>query len=103
MSKTLEQQIIDKDEKIKKYKNEQKKLRQKLRAEAEKAKKQRLYNRGAYLEKIAPHISEMSESEYENYVNKLISPEIILAPPPVEMQGGIIMESEAVENEEHEE
>jgi CYTH domain-containing protein len=91
MSKSLEQQLIAKNEQMRKIKNEQKQLRQKLRAESEKAKKQRLFNRGAYLERIAPHIAEMSESEYENYINKIISPEIILEPPPEDLQGGIFV------------
>ena len=92
MAKSLEQQIIDKNEKMQKLKNEQRTLLKKQKAEAEKAKKLRLFNRGVYLEKIAPHISGMSESEYEKYMDKITFPEIILAPPPAEMQGGILTE-----------
>ena len=92
MAKSLEQQIIDKNEQMQKLKNEQRKLLQKQKAEAEKAKKQRLFNRGVYLEKIAPHISGMSESEYEKYMDKITFPEIKLAPPPAETQGGILTE-----------
>jgi hypothetical protein len=92
MSKSLEQKLLDYEKQMQKLKNEQKKLLQKQRAESEKSKKQRLFNRGAYLEKIAPHIAKMSESEYENYINNITFPEIKLAPPPVEMQGGILTE-----------
>ena len=100
MSKSLNDRITENKEQMQKLKNEQKKLLQKQRAEVEKSKKQRLFNRGAYLEKIAPHIAKMSESEYENYINKLTFPQIKLAPPPTEMQGGILTEREVADDEE---
>jgi hypothetical protein len=100
MSKSLNDKINANNEQIQKLKNEQRKLLQKQKAEAEKAKKQRLFNRGAYLEKIAPHIAKMSESEYENYISKITFPEIKLAPPPAEMQGGILTETEVTEDDE---
>jgi len=99
MAKSLEQKINDNDEQIKKIQNEQRKLRQKQRAEAEKAKKQRLYKRGAYLEKVVSHVAEMSDSEYENYINKLISFETKPAPKTTIPQGGIITQ-EDTENDE---
>jgi len=103
MSKSLNDRITENNEQMQKLKNEQKKLLQKQKAEAEKAKKQRLFNRGAYLEKIAPHIAKMSESEYENYINNITFPEIKLAPPPVEMQGGILTEGVDENDTEHDE
>jgi hypothetical protein len=103
MSKSLNDKINANNEQMQKLKNEQKKLLQKQKAEAEKAKKQRLFNRGAYLEKIAPHIAKMSESEYENYINNISFPEIKLAPPSSEMQGGILTEGGDENDTENEE
>ena len=45
----------------------------------------------------------MSESEYENYINNITFPEIKLAPPPVEMQGGILTEGVDENDTEHDE
>jgi hypothetical protein len=100
MAKSLEQRLIDNDEQIKKIQNEQRKLRQKQRAEAEKAKKQRLLKRGAYLEKVMSHVSEMSQSEYENYINKLILSETKPALKTIIPQGGNITQEDTENDEE---
>jgi hypothetical protein len=95
MAKSLKQRLIDNDEQIKKLQNEQRKLRQKQRAETEKAKKQRLLSRGAYLEKVMSHVVEMSDSEYENYINNLVSTKA----KPVS-QTTILTTQEETENDE---
>ena len=90
MAKTTTDKRISVEEEIKLLKNKHRQLRQQERAEAEKAKKIRLYNRGVYLEKIAPHIAEMSDSEYEDYIKNVISPETKLAPQSAIPQGDIL-------------
>jgi hypothetical protein len=72
MSKSLEQKIIDKDEQIKKLQNEQKQLRQKQRTEAEKVRKQRLYNRGGKIEKLLPHLADLTEEQFDIFVDKVL-------------------------------
>jgi len=99
MSKSLEQQIIANNERMKKIQNEQKQLRQKQRAVAEKERKICLYNRGAYIEKIAPQTADMTNSQYEDYINKIFSPDVKLAQPLAEMQGGNSIK-EGFENDE---
>jgi hypothetical protein len=99
MAKSLEQRLIDNDEQIKKIQNEQRKLRQKQRAETKKAKKQRLLNRGAYLEKVMSHVVEMSDSEYENYINNLVSTKAKPVPKTTIPQSGITTQ-EVEENDE---
>ncbi|MCL2634985.1 MAG: hypothetical protein FWD34_10815 [Oscillospiraceae bacterium] len=88
MSKTLTQKLLDKEEEIKKNQKELKQLRQQEKAEADKARIRRQTNRGGLLEKLIPHLAELSDSEFESYINKALSP----APPPVISQGGILME-----------
>ena len=88
MSKTLTQKLLDKEKEIKKNQKELKQLRQQEKAEADKVRIRRQTNRGGLIEKLIPHLAELSDSEFESYINKAL----FTAPPPSIPQGGILME-----------
>jgi len=96
MSKTLKQKLLDKEKEIKKNQKELKQLRQQEKAEADKARICRQTNRGGLIEKLIPHLAELSDSEFESYINKVLLP----APPPAIPQGGILTEGDDGNDEE---
>jgi len=75
MSRTLKQKLLDKEEEIKKNQKELKQLRQQEKAEADKARIRRQTNRGGLIEKLIPHLAELSDTEFEAYINKTLSSE----------------------------
>jgi hypothetical protein len=99
MSKSTIEKRTKIEEDIKRLENQRKQLLKKERAEAEKAKKIRLQNQGAVIEKLMPHLATLSDSEFENYVRKTLLPIEIKPVPSAISQGGIFAESEVVDDE----
>ena len=95
MSKTLEQKLLDKEEQIKKNKKELRQLLQQQKAEKLKEQTRRQTNRGELLEKLMPHLANLSDSEFQTHMEKLVSDKIKSAIP----QSNNI-EKEDVQNDE---
>jgi len=100
MKNSITEKRLSIEEQIKQLENQRKLLLKKERAEAEKAKKVRLQNRGAVIEKLVPHLATLSDSEFESYVRKTLLPTEIKPVPSAIPQGGIFAESEVAEDEE---
>jgi len=77
MSKTTIEKRTKIEEQIKKLKREQKQLIQKEKSEADKVRIRRQNNRGALIEKLMPHLSTLSDSEFENYMKKTLLSESV--------------------------
>jgi hypothetical protein len=76
MARITSEQITKYDEKIARLKKQRQKAVKSEKAKADKAKKQRLIYRAERLQKIAPHLGDMTDWEYENYISKVFAPEI---------------------------
>ena len=99
MSKSTIEKRTKVEEQIKQLENQRKQLLKKERAEIEKAKKIRLQNRGGLIEKLMPHLSTLSDSEFETFIKKTLLSEN-KPTPSANPQGGIFTESEVANDEE---
>jgi hypothetical protein len=86
MSKTNTEKITKLDVQIEKLKKQRQQAVKEEKVKVDKARKQQLLYRAEHLQKIAPHIADMTDSEYENYVSKLFSPETKSAPFAITQQ-----------------
>ena len=100
MAKTITDKRTKIEEQIKQLETQRKQLVQQERAEAEKAKKQRLTNRGGLVEKLLPHLATLTDSEFEAFMQKALlsseKPQNIIPEP----QGGIIEQEDTKNDEE---
>ena len=89
---TIAEKRLSVEEQIKALKNKKRQLEKQEKTKAEKERIYRQTNRGNLIEKIMPHLITLSDSEFETYMKKVLS--------PPKTQGGIFTESEVTENEE---
>jgi len=75
MSKSFNEQRIEIEKQIKQLKIKEKQLAKQEKAEADKARIRRQTNRGGLIEKLIPHLAELSDTEFEAYINKTLSSE----------------------------
>jgi hypothetical protein len=89
---TITEKRLSVEEQIKALKNKKRQLEKQEKAEADKERVSRQTNRGMLIEKIIPSLISLSDSEFETYMKKILS--------PPSTKGGILMESEVADDEE---